>query len=145
MATIEPPWESRILIQHMIDRACIGYCFSYGNYEPSSGVFRVRSTPGNPYVLNDYEDAVNMEDGYYTVQPQDLPVYEVYECDAPARASASAPSQPAKKTTPPATTPARSSPRQSSPVILRPASGRRIFPRAPGTMLPTGAYGGLNN
>jgi hypothetical protein len=82
MATIEPPWESRILIQHMIDRACIGYCFSYGNYEPSTGVFRVRSTPGNPYVLNDYEDAVDMEDGYYTVQPQDLPAYQVYECDA---------------------------------------------------------------
>lgn len=82
MATIEPPWESRILIQHMIDRACIGYCFSYGNYEPSSGVFRVRSTPGNPYVLNNYSDAVDMEDGYYTVQPQDLPAYEVYECDS---------------------------------------------------------------
>ena len=82
MATIEPPWESRILIQHMIDRACVGYCFSYGNYEPSSGVFRVRSTPGNPYVLNDYNDAVDMEDGYYTVQPEDLPAYEVYECDA---------------------------------------------------------------
>jgi hypothetical protein len=82
MATIEPPWESRILIQHMIDRACIGYCFSYGNYEPSTGVFRVRSTPGNPYVLNDYEDAVDMEDGYYTVKPQDLPAWEVYECDA---------------------------------------------------------------
>lgn len=82
MATIEPPWESRILIQHMIDRACVGYCFSYGNYEPSSGVFRVRSTPGNPYVLNDYNDAVDMEDGYYTVQPEDLPAYQVYECDA---------------------------------------------------------------
>lgn len=82
MATIEPPWESRILIQHMIDRACIGHCFSYGNYEPSTGVFRVRSTPGNPYVLNNYEDAVDMEDGYYNVQPADLPAYQVYECDA---------------------------------------------------------------
>jgi hypothetical protein len=81
MATIEPPWESRILIQHMIDRACIGYCFSYGNYEPSTGVFRVRSTPGNPYVLDSYSDAVDMEDGYYTVQPQDLPAWEVFECD----------------------------------------------------------------
>ncbi len=82
MATIEPPWESRILIQHMIDRACIGHCFSYGNYEPSTAVFRVRSTPGNPYVLNNYEDTVDMEDGYYTVQPEDLPAYQVYECDA---------------------------------------------------------------
>jgi len=81
MATIDPPIESRILIQHMIDRACIGYCFSYGNYEPSTGVFRVRSTPGNPYVFNDYAQAIAMEDGDYSVQPQDLPVYQVYQCD----------------------------------------------------------------
>jgi len=82
MATIEPPTESRILIQHMIDRACIGHCFSYGNYEPSAGVFRVRATPGNPYVLSSYRDAVDMEDGYYTVKPEDLPAYQVYECDS---------------------------------------------------------------
>ncbi|MGA9940113.1 MAG: hypothetical protein WBP92_17840 [Candidatus Acidiferrales bacterium] len=81
MATIDPPDESRILIQHMIDRACVGYCFSYGNYEPSTAVFRVRSTPGNPYVLNNYKQAVDMEDGDYSVQPQDLPVYQVYQCD----------------------------------------------------------------
>jgi hypothetical protein len=82
MATIDAPADSRVLIQHMIDRACVGHCFSYGNYEPSSGVFRVRSTPGNPYVLNDYDLAVSMEDGDYTVQPEDLPVYQVYQCDA---------------------------------------------------------------
>jgi len=82
MATIDPPDESRILIQHIIDRACVGYCFSYGNYEPSTGVFRVRSAPGNPYVLNDYAQAIAMEDGDYSVQPQDLPVYQVYQCDA---------------------------------------------------------------
>ncbi|HEX4075747.1 MAG TPA: hypothetical protein VHX49_10140 [Candidatus Acidoferrales bacterium] len=81
MATIDPPDDSRILIQHIIDRACVGYCFSYGNYEPSTGVFRVRSTPGNPYVLNDYKQAVDMEDGDYSVQPQDLPLYQVYQCD----------------------------------------------------------------
>jgi hypothetical protein len=82
MATIDPPDDSRILIQHMIDQACVGYCFSYGNYEPSTAVFRVRSTPGNPYVLNDYERAVDMEDGDYSVQPRDLPVFQVYQCDA---------------------------------------------------------------
>jgi len=82
MATVEPPWESRILIQHIIDRACIGHCFSYGNYEPSSRVFRVRPTPGNPYVTDNYSDAIDMEDGYYTVQPADLPAYEIYECDS---------------------------------------------------------------
>jgi hypothetical protein len=80
MATILPPPDSHIMIQHMIDRACVGYCFSYGNYEPGSGVFRVRATPGNAYVLSDYDLDVDMENGEYTVQPEDLPVYQVYQC-----------------------------------------------------------------
>jgi hypothetical protein len=80
MASIKAPADSRILIQHMIDRACIGHCFSYGNYEPGSRVFRVRANPGNPYVLTDYDLATDTEDGDYTVQPEDLPVYQVYQC-----------------------------------------------------------------
>ena len=82
MATILPPPDSRVMIQHMIDRACIGYCFSYGNYEASSGVFRVRALPNNPYVLTDYELVVEMEEGDYTVTEDDLPVYQVYQCTA---------------------------------------------------------------
>jgi hypothetical protein len=81
MATILPPPGSRVLIQHVVDRACIGRCFSYGNYEPSTGLFRVHASPGNPYVLNDYDLAVDMENGEYTVQPEDLPAYQVYQCD----------------------------------------------------------------
>lgn len=72
--------DSRILIQHTIDLACIGHCFSYGNYEPGSAVFRVRATEGNPYVLPDYETATGTEEGTYVVQPQDLPIYQVYQC-----------------------------------------------------------------
>jgi hypothetical protein len=80
MGTIEPLPGSRIPIQHIVDRACIERCFSYGNYEPGAGVFRVRASPGNPYVLSSYESATDMESGDYLVQPQDLPVYEVYQC-----------------------------------------------------------------
>jgi hypothetical protein len=80
MATIEPLTGSRISIQHIIDRACIGYCFDYGNYEPGSEVFRVRALPDNPYVLDDYELAIDMEEGNYIVQPQDLPMHQVYQC-----------------------------------------------------------------
>jgi hypothetical protein len=79
MATIEAPEGSRILIQHIADRACIGHCFSYGNYEPASSVFRVRALPGNPYVMTD--DTGDMEDGEYIVKPQDLPAYQIYQCD----------------------------------------------------------------
>jgi hypothetical protein len=80
MGTILPPPEWRVSIQHILDRACIGYCYSYGNYEPGSKMFRVRADSGNKYVLSNYDLAVEMEDGYYTVQPEDLPVYQVYQC-----------------------------------------------------------------
>ena len=73
MATIEKPPDSRVLIQHIVDRACVMRCFSYGNYEPSTGLFRVRATPGNPYVVSRYNDAVDMENGEYTVRLEDLP------------------------------------------------------------------------
>jgi hypothetical protein len=81
LATLKPPFpESRVLVQHIADRACIGHCFSYGNYEPASGQFRVRANPGNLYAMHSYDSAVNMEDGFYEVQPEDLPAYEVYQC-----------------------------------------------------------------
>jgi hypothetical protein len=80
MATIEKPQDSRVLIQHIVDRACIMRCFSYGNYEPSTGLFRVRATPGNPYVASSYNDAVDMESGGYTVEREDLPAYQIYQC-----------------------------------------------------------------
>jgi hypothetical protein len=80
MATIYPLPDSRILIQHIVDRACIGYCFSYGNYEPGTGLFHVRAVPGGPYALGDYGLSVDMEEGVYVVQPRDLPVYQVFQC-----------------------------------------------------------------
>jgi hypothetical protein len=35
----------------LLDHACIGRCFSYGNYEPSTGDFRIRANPGNTFVV----------------------------------------------------------------------------------------------
>ncbi len=81
LATLEPPFpESRILVQHIADRACIGHCFSYGNYEPASAQFRVRATPRNHYAMSSFDSTVNMEDGSYEIQPEDLPAYQVYQC-----------------------------------------------------------------
>jgi hypothetical protein len=82
LATIKPLPGSRVLIQHIGDRACIGYCFSYGNYEPGSGEFRVRAFPGNPYVMPSYDTVPDVEDGTYEVQPEDLPVYQLYQCSS---------------------------------------------------------------
>ncbi len=82
-ATIKPPFPgSRILIQHIADRACVGHCFSYGNYEPGSAQFRVRATPGNLYVMPDFDSTIDMEDGDYEVQPEELPAFQLYQCSA---------------------------------------------------------------
>lgn len=64
---------------HMIDRACIGYCYSYANYEPATNQFRIRADYGNPFVLSKFEDTTAVEHGAYRVRSQDLPLYEVTE------------------------------------------------------------------
>ncbi len=80
LGTIQSLPGSRILIQHMLERACVGYCFSYGNYEAASQQFRVRADQGNPYVMTYFGDTSDMEDGAYEVKPEDLPAWQVYQC-----------------------------------------------------------------
>jgi len=81
LGTIQPFPDSRILIQHMLDRACIGYCFSYGNYEAASQQFLVRASEGNPYLMTYFGDTSDMEDGAYEVPPEILPAWQVYQCN----------------------------------------------------------------
>ena len=82
LSTIFASPESRIsFIGHVADRACIGHCFSYGNYEPSSGQFRVRVHPGSPVVTASSDDTEDMAAGAYAVQEEDLPLKEIYQCD----------------------------------------------------------------
>jgi hypothetical protein len=89
LGTIPAPSGSRVGIQHILDRACIERCFSYGNFEPSSQDFRVRAQPGNPYVAADYDLTNPMALGDYQVQPKDLPLYEIYPCQESPRTSSS--------------------------------------------------------
>jgi len=77
----DPTWRVKF-INHMVDRACIGHCFAYGNYEPSSEQFRVRAHPGNAIVMNWPEDMGSMEEGDYEVQEADLPAYQIYQCSS---------------------------------------------------------------
>jgi hypothetical protein len=82
IATIWAPPDSRVsFIGHIVDRACIGHCFSYANYEPSSGQFRVRARPGSPVVTASDDDTEDMQAGEYEVQDEDLPVMEIFQCD----------------------------------------------------------------
>lgn len=69
-----------LCLYHDLDRACIGHCFSYANYEPSSRQFRIHASPGNGIVLDDYDDVDAVAAGKYIVQPRDLPLYLIYPC-----------------------------------------------------------------
>jgi hypothetical protein len=82
-ATIWAPPDSRLpYVVHMIDRACVGKCFSFQNYEPPSRQFRVRVREGgSPLNTDDSDASQEMEAGEYVVQPQDLPMTQIYQCD----------------------------------------------------------------
>jgi hypothetical protein len=75
----------RLNIGHIVDRSCIDHCFSYGNYEPSTGQFRVRAVPGNRVVMSRVPDVWQMEIGLYDVRAEDLPAYEIYQCGEKGR------------------------------------------------------------
>jgi hypothetical protein len=64
-------------LAHMIDRACIGRCYSYANYEPSTLQFRVRVDGRNAIVASTYPDSWALQSGGYLVKPRDLPLYQV--------------------------------------------------------------------
>jgi hypothetical protein len=65
---------------HLIDRPCIGHCFDYENYEPSTDQFRLRVTRPNPVVMSSFEDTQRVDQGTYVVKPQDAPLYDVHLC-----------------------------------------------------------------
>lgn len=80
--TIGAPDDSRVqFIGHLVDRACIGRCFTHSNYEPSSGQFRVRARKGSPVATDSADDSSDMEAGSYEVQDTDLPLVQIYQCD----------------------------------------------------------------
>ncbi len=73
--------ESRVNpLAHLVDRICVGRCFSYANYEPSTAQFRVRAYHDNPFVVSDYAESWEMQTGGYIVKPQDLPMYNIDLC-----------------------------------------------------------------
>jgi len=62
---------------HLIDRICVGRCYSYGNYEPSSAQFRIRIAGDTPLVVATDADANDLQRGTYVVKERDLPLYQV--------------------------------------------------------------------
>ena len=89
--------ESRIhSLAHAVDRICVGRCFSYANYEPSTAQFRVRAYRENSFVVSDYGESWSIQTGGYVVKARDLPLYNIDLCEpgsarmcvAPLRAGA---------------------------------------------------------
>lgn len=68
------PWT------HLVSRACLGHCFDYMNYEPSTNQFRIHAAPGNPVVLATYVQIDEMDSGNYLAKASDLPLYALIRC-----------------------------------------------------------------
>jgi hypothetical protein len=82
LSTIFAPNTYRTIYLHIPDRACIGHCFLFSNYEPSTRQFRVRVRQGSPVVTASVDDSEDMQSGTYDVQDEDLPLKQMYQCDA---------------------------------------------------------------
>jgi hypothetical protein len=82
VAVANAPEDWRVgFIYHSIERACIGHCYSYANYEASSLQFRVRALAGNFVVTTSVDQSDDMASGDYVVRPKDLPLTSIYQCD----------------------------------------------------------------
>ncbi len=77
VSAIDDPTLRINALTHMIDRACLGRCYSYANYEPSTAQFRIRAVAENPIVVSTYADSSRLQDGSYVVKQRDLPLYQV--------------------------------------------------------------------
>ena len=66
---------------HMIDRACIGHCFSYADYEPATGQFRIRIAGPNAVAAGNMKVVQDIENGEHFVTPEEAPLYSLCRND----------------------------------------------------------------
>jgi hypothetical protein len=71
---------SRLYGYHLLSRACVGHCFDFANYEPSTGQFRIHPAPGNPVVMATYFEVGSIAVGNYEIKPSYLPLYCLIRC-----------------------------------------------------------------
>ena len=77
VSAIDDPYLHVNALTHLIDRVCIGHCYSYANYEATTGEFRLRVTGPNAFVATNYYDSWALQNGLYVVRERDLPLYQV--------------------------------------------------------------------
>lgn len=81
-STVFSPPDYRPQYEHLVDRACIGRCFLYSNYEPSTLKFRVRvRKEGSRIVASVVDESEDLQFGNYDVEENDLPMKQIYQCD----------------------------------------------------------------
>lgn len=74
-------WSSRtILGLYPVERACIGRCYSYQNYEAGTLQFQVVARGPNAFVMDDPAVAASVGKGEFIVRERDLPLYQLVEC-----------------------------------------------------------------
>jgi len=81
-ALLSSIFTDRLNSTHLVSRACLGHCFDYMNYEPSTNQFRIHAVPGNPVVMGSQADVIDVADGTYMVKAIDLPLYVLLRCGA---------------------------------------------------------------
>jgi len=65
---------------NLVDRACVGHCYSYGNYEAATLQFRIRAARNNPYILAEIEESDRLAQGSYLVQRVIFVVPNIFVC-----------------------------------------------------------------
>lgn len=66
---------------HAADWACIGHCYSYANYEPATGQFRIQVDGANAVVAADMSTVQAIEAGEHIITPKEAPIYSVCRCE----------------------------------------------------------------
>jgi hypothetical protein len=79
-ARLSSTFTGRLTSTHLLSRACLGHCFDYMNYEPSTSQFRIHAVPGNPIVVASQADVIDIVDGSYVVKATDIPLYLLLRC-----------------------------------------------------------------
>ncbi len=70
-------------LAHVSDWACVGRCFDYGDYEPASLNFRIRTTGPNKVVSPESRSLLAIERGSYIVSTEAAPLYCVCASEVP--------------------------------------------------------------
>ncbi len=71
-----PAGATRVFfLNHIVDRACIGHCYSYANYEAATTQFRVRAYGPNDIVAHDNQTSVELQSANHTVTADEAPIY----------------------------------------------------------------------